>query len=449
MKILITAASGLVGKALVTELQIQGHEVFALVRNPQKVVGLNPNNVYLWDKDTSLTTNAISGKDVVINLAGEGIADKPWTTKRKKQLRSSRLDTTRNLVKSITSIPESHRPKVFISASAIGIYGEDAGKIFDESWPAGKGFLAELCTEWEETTKIEEHYNVRVVNMRLGIILSKNGGFLRKMAPVILGNGNQWISWVHISDVVRFVNEAISNPSFKGPYNLTSPEPIKNSDLTRVYSKKMGFPFVMRTPEKILKLVLGEMASVVIASQRVLANRLLRTGFNFEFNSFQGALDNIYGNDNFLDNYHNADQFIPLPKDKVFHFFSLAENLEQITPPWLNFKITHKSADKIAENILIDYKLKIHGIPVKWRTRISKWQPDELFVDEQLKGPYTKWYHVHSFHDVAGGTLIRDDVTFRVPGSIIGKWLLTPFIRKDVEAIFSYRQKIIGQLHKK
>ncbi len=446
MKILVTGASGLLGKALITELQINGHEVFALVRNPSKISELDRKNIYKWDESQLPPTESLRGKDAVINLVGEGIADKLWTEKRKRKLRDSRLVNTSNLTNAIKSLSPTDRPKTLISASAIGIYGHSQEKMFDEAWPTGTGFLAELCAEWEAAANLDSSLNIRVVNMRLGIILSKNGGFLSKMAPVILGSGQQWTSWVHISDVVRFVQEALVNPNFQGPYNITSSSPVKNTDLTQIYAKKMGFPFVARVPKTLLKLVLGEMSTAILSSQRVLPNRLLRTGFKFQYNQFNEAIDDIYGNDNFLDNYHTVNQFIAATKEKVFHFFSLAENLELITPPWLNFKITKKSADEITENILIDYKLKIHGVPVKWRTKISSWRPDDQFVDDQLKGPYTKWHHVHLFYKVAGGTLIRDEVTFRVPGSFIGKLFLTALIRKDVNTIFSYRQKVINDL---
>lgn len=448
MKILISGASGLLGRTLLRELQITGHDVYALVRNPEKISELDPTKVFRWQTNAVSSSDILADKDIVIHLAGEGVADKPWTTERKKQLRDSRINTTALLVEAMKLTPLDRRPKIFISASATGIYGDSANTPLDETSPSGTDFLASLCVDWEHPTQSLSSYNVRVINMRLGLILSKEGGFLSKMAPVVLGTGNQWLSWIHITDVVKFVETAIDDSRFEGPFNLVSPNPLTNRELTKIYSKKMGFPLTLTAPKFALKLVLGEMSSALLASQKILPKRLTELNFKFGFSNFENAIADIYQNDNFLDNYHNADQFVPLEREKIFPFFSRAENLEALTPPWLNFKITKKSTEFVGKDILIDYKLKIHGIPIKWKTLISDWQPDKYFVDDQLKGPYTKWHHRHLFDSVPGGTLLRDEVTFQVPGSIFGKLFLLNWIRKDVQTIFSYRKQKIAELQK-
>lgn len=448
MKILVSGASGLLGRTLLRDLQIAGHDVYALVRNPEKISELDPSKVFKWQANVASQSDIIAQKDVVIHLAGEGIADQPWTKERKKQLQDSRILTTSHLVEATKLTPPEQRPRLFISASAIGIYGDGGDTLLDESSPNGTDFLADLCSAWEKPTKSLLSYDVRVVTMRLGLILSKEGGFLSKMAPVILGNGKQWTSWVHISDVTKFVKTCLEDNRFQGPFNLVSPNPLTNSELTKIYAKKMGYPLTIKAPEFALKLALGEMSSALLTSQKVAPKNLLSLNYSFEFSDFSKALDDIYQNDGFLDNFHIVNQFVPLSREKIFPFFSRAENLEVITPPWLNFKITKKSTEFVEKNILIDYKLKIHGIPIKWRTQISEWKPDQFFVDDQLKGPYTKWHHRHLFDVVPGGTLLRDEVTFRVPGSILGKIFLLPWIRKDVQTIFSFRKSKIIELQK-
>ncbi len=446
MKILVSGASGLLGRNLLRELQIAGHDVYALVRNPEKISELDPAKVFQWKAHAISLSDVLANKDVVIHLAGEGIADKPWTQERKKQLQDSRILTTSHLVEATKLTPPEQRPKLFISASAIGIYGDGGDSTLDESSPDGTDFLAELCSAWEKPTKSLISYDVRVINMRLGLILSKEGGFLSKMAPVILGTGKQWSSWIHIADVTKFIKTSLLDSRYQGAFNLVSPNPLTNKELTKIYSKKMGYPITIKAPVLALKLALGEMSSAVLASQRVAPKNLLNLNYSFEFTDFSKALDDIYQNDGFLDNYHSVNQFVPFSREKIFPFFSRAENLEIITPPWLNFKITKKSTEFVGKDILIDYKLKIHGIPIKWKTLISEWQPDQYFVDEQLKGPYIKWHHRHLFDVVPGGTLLRDEVTFRVPGSILGKIFLLPWIKKDIQTIFSYRKNKIVEL---
>ena len=164
-----------------------------------------------------------------------------------------------------------------------------------------------------------------------------------------------------------------------------------------------------------------------------------------QYNRPEKALEDLLGPVKFTDNFLLSRQFIPLPRETVFSFFSKAENLEILTPPWLKFKIMNQSTPEIRKGTLINYKLRVHGAPVRWRTLIGEWKPNESFVDTQLKGPYKKWYHVHRFEDVPGGTLITDDVTYEIPGWIFGK-LILPWIKRDVSTIFAYRQEMIQKL---
>lgn len=444
VKVLVTGPTGLIGKALIHRLLKEGHEAVALARSPSQVSELDSKNIYQWDGTRPPPLEAFSGVEAVIHLAGEGIANKLWTTNQKKKLFDSRVLGTRNLVKAISQMP--NKPQVLISASAIGFYGEDEQKEFDESSPKGQGFLADLCSAWEQESLAAKSLGVHVIIARLGLVLSKEGGFLSKMAPVTLGDGQQWMSWIHIEDLLSFFIKALNRTKSSEIYNLVSPEPLTNKDFTNVYSKKMGFPFVLSAPAFVLRGLMGEMSTLLLGSQKVRPQKLKEEGFSFQFPELPKALENLFGADTFLDNYHNVNQFIPIEKEKLFPFFSRAENLELITPPWLNFKITKKSADEISQGVNIEYKLKIHGVPVTWVTLISDWNPSSSFVDEQIKGPYSKWHHKHVFYPVQGGTLVRDEVTFRVPGWIFGKLFLTPWIRKDVNKIFSFRKMKLNEM---
>lgn len=447
MKVLVTGATGLVGKKLVHKLLTSGHEVVALARSPEKLPEIATKNIIKWDDTQSPPSYIFSGCDAVIHLAGEGIADKRWTPQRKEQLWNSRVNGTKNLVDSFSSLPPELRPRVFISGSAIGYYPSSEADL-NESAKAGTGFLSNLCKNWEKAATQAEKIGIRTVLLRTGLVLSREGGVLSKTGPVILGDGNQWMSWIHIDDMIRFILFSLENTSTSGPYNLTSPLPVQNKEFTKVVARVAGYPFTIKAPSFALKLALGELAETVLANQKVLPARTLAAGFAFEYPEIQDCIKNLLSNYSLVDNVFYSSQFVPLNRKEVFSFFSQADNLETLTPPWLNFNIYKKSTQDIEQGTLIDYKLKIHGIPLKWKTLILEWNPETSFVDLQLKGPYKKWHHLHTFEEVLGGTLISDHVTFQIPGGIAGK-LLLPFIRKDVNAIFKFRQNKIRELFQK
>ncbi len=461
MKILMTGATGLIGKPLVYKLLVEGHEIFALSRSPHKLPELPEENIISWTDDKIPELGLIKGGfDAVIHLAGEGIADKKWTKQRKTQLWNSRVNGTKNLITAISKLNPNDRPKLLISGSAIGYYPlspdesnqadsqskkTQSKNAFDENSPQGNGFLSELCQNWEKEANIANHLGLRTVILRTGLVLAKGGGVLKKTGPVVLGNGKQWMSWIHIQDIIEFILFALKNETLHGPFNLTSPNPVTNSEYTKQASSLMGFPLTLPAPSTVLALALGELSQAVLGSQKVLPKKTVQAGFEFKYPELKLALTDLLKDHSFIKNTFHSDLFVPLPRSQVFNFFSLAENLEILTPPWLNFHILKKSTEKVQTGTLIDYKLKIHGVPVKWKTLISDWNPDYSFVDNQLKGPYKKWHHLHTFTDVHGGTLISDHVTFENPGWIFGK-LIDPLIKKDVTQIFNFRKNKIKEL---
>lgn len=445
MKIAITGASGLIGKKIIHALLRDKHTVIALARSANKLPEVPEKNIFSWSDSEEVPTESIVGCDAVIHLAGEGIADKRWTEERKKRLWDSRVQGTSNLISAFKKLSPKDRPKLFISGSAIGYYA-NSDDPQDESSKAGSNFLADLCVAWEAEALKAEELEIKTVILRTGLVLSEEGGLLEKTAPVVLGSGQQWMSWIHIEDYVDFVMQTLTSKTIQGPYNLTAPKPVKNYDFTKAYAKCKGIPLTISAPEVALKVALGELAQAVLANQKVLPKKMLDSGFKFKYEDIHQALADLVGRRKLTENLFSAKQFVPLNRNQVFSFFSKAENLEILTPSFLNFHIQKKSTPEIEKGTLIDYTLKIHGVPVKWRTLIKEWDPDQSFVDFQLKGPYKKWHHLHTFEDVEGGTLISDQVTFEIPGWIFGQALL-PLIRKDVEQIFSYRQKKIKELY--
>lgn len=444
MKIVVTGATGLIGRKLIHQLMIEGNEVFALARSPEKLPELPPQNVFRWSDDKVPHSTILKNSDAVIHLAGEGIADKLWTSTRKQQLRDSRILGTKNLVQSIQALPPNERPKIFISGSAIGYYANNS-ESQDETSEAGSGFLADLCKDWEAAALECDNLGIRTVLLRTGLVLAREGGLLKKSGPVILGDGSQWMSWIHIDDVVHMIKFVLANEDAKGPINVTAPNPVSNKAFTEAYAKIKKIPLTLPAPAAILKAVTGDLSQAILANQKVMPSKMLTAGFEFKFTDLETALKDLIGNVAFTENFFSAKQFVPLERQQVFSFFSKAENLEILTPPWLNFNILNSSTPAVEKGTFINYKLKIHGVPVRWRTLIKEWNPDSSFVDFQLKGPYKKWHHLHTFEDVPGGTLISDNVTFVIPGGVLGKALL-PLIQRDVETIFKYRQKKIKEL---
>ena len=450
MKIVVTGATGFIGSATVLQLARQGHELTALVRRPGSASDL-PCKSVRWDAtkdDVFAPMAALRGADAVIHLAGESVAGSRWTPETKEALRASRVLGTRKLVEALSRLPDEERPKILLSASAIGYYGSRGDEPLSEDSAPGKDFLATLTQSWESGAVRAEQLGVRVVRLRIGLVLGQGGGALQKMPSVALGDGLHWMSWIHLDDVVRFLEFALARPEVRGAYNLSAPNPVRNREFTAALARARGVPVVVSAPKFLLEAVLGELSQALFASARVLPSRATEQGFTFSFTTLEQALVRIYPFDSALDQGFSVTQFIPRPVEEVFDYFSRAENLETITPPWLRFHIVGKSTPAIAENTLIDYRLKIHGVPARWQSKIERWQPNVEFVDSQTRGPYAKWHHTHRFESVSGGTLIHDDVIYRVPGGLVGKLVLSPLIRRDVSQIFNYRKKKIGEIFK-
>lgn len=297
-KILITGGSGLIGMRLSEMLIDLGYEVAHLSRNPAKV---SSYKTFKWDiKDGYIDDNAISYADYIINLAGASVADEKWSEDRKKVILKSRVDSINLLHKCLEK--SEHHVKGFISASAIGIYGNSGDSIMSEESTYGDDFLAEVCKAWEAASWRMRDLNLRTVIFRLGIILSNKGGALPQIAKPIkmmagapLGSGKQFMSWIHIDDACRLFVSAIEDTKFEGVYNAVAPHPVTNEKFTKELADAMHKPLVLpKVPAFAINLVMGEMSEVVLASQRVSANKVLQTGFTFEYNYLEEALESFY-----------------------------------------------------------------------------------------------------------------------------------------------------------
>ncbi len=451
MQILLTGATGFIGKSLGIELVRAGHSLTVLTRNPKSTRAELPfpAHILAWDSEDSL-----ANIDAVFHLAGESIANGRWTKKQKAKILSSRTLTTKNLIERLRKSKAS--PKAFIAASAIGYYGDQSDSTLLEDSPRGEGFLADVCVAWEKEINGAKELGARVVILRFGMVLGKGGGALEPILPLFqrclagkLGSGRQWTSWIHREDLIRICVQALDSEKIKGVYNTVSPNPITNQEFTREIAAQMKLPAFLPAPSFALKLMLGEMSSIILASQRVSAEKILQTGFQFHFPDFTSAMKNIL--ETSVANIHrphhefSAEQWFPQPITEIFPFFADAKNLEEITPPFLHFKVLEKEI-KIQKGTLINYRLRIHGVPVFWRTEIARWEPGIAFTDQQLKGPYNRWIHTHTFEELAGGTLMRDRVIYKLPFGLLGDIFAHWKVAKDVKMIFQYRRVTIDKV---
>jgi hypothetical protein len=297
MKILVTGSTGLVGTALVSALARDGNTVCRLVR-PQSTAPVETKDGFnvMWNPTTGELGGAGVGPDAVVNLAGAPIGDGRWTAERKATLRSSRIESTRALVNALGKM--NARPRVLVSASAIGIYGNRGDELLTEESKPGGDFLAGVAQEWEAEALKAEALGIRVVHARFGIILAQEGGALAKMllpfklgAGGRLGSGKQWMSWVALDDVVGILRLAIENASVRGAINVVASQPVRNEEFTKVLAKILRRPALFPAPAFALRLALGEMAdALLLSSQRVVPQALEKLGYRFLHEDLNSAL---------------------------------------------------------------------------------------------------------------------------------------------------------------
>ena len=451
MKVLITGGTGFIGKKLIRALHDKNHEILVLTTNPVSAAFHIPVHceIHEWNPEiNAITPDILKEVDAVINLAGENIANGRWSTTQKHKITESRIFSVRRLVEAMSYLDK--KPEVFVSASAIGFYGNRENEVLDEMSPSGNGFLSEVCQEWENEIFTAKSLGVRTLAFRLGMVLGHDGGALNKMLPPFkfglggqLGNGSQWMSWIHIDDLVNMLVDAIETPSQKGIYNAVSPKPIQNKNFTKVLGGVVKRPTLFPVPGFVLKMGLGELSDLLLDSQNVSAQKIMKTGFTFKYPDLKDALEEVCGH-----SYHELkmEQWIPKPIDEAFAFFKEAKNLEKITPDDMNFKVLDQSTEDIQEGTIINYSLSVHKFPIRWKSKITDWNPKSHFSDIQLKGPYNYWVHSHNFEEKNGGTLIKDHVRYKVPFNLAGDLIANRFIKNDLEKIFTYRQKKISEM---
>jgi uncharacterized protein (TIGR01777 family) len=296
-RVLITGATGMIGKKLVPALIEKGYQVSMLSRNARPL----PNTrVFLWNvENQTIDSSCFDGVSAIIHLAGENIASKRWTAQRKQQILDSRVNSTKLLYKGLAS--RNHNVDTLISASAVGYYGDRADEMLTEISAPGDDFLASCCVQWEAAVDEGTAHHLRLVKLRTGFILDKADGGLPLMAlPVkmffgaALGSGKQWIPWIHLHDMINLYIHALEN-ALQGVFNAAAPAPVTNKTFTKILAHTLQRPvWPLHVPAAVIKTIMGEMSAVALSSNRTSAQKVLNTGFNFRYNQLQDALAEIY-----------------------------------------------------------------------------------------------------------------------------------------------------------
>ncbi len=296
--ILLAGATGLVGQQLISKLLADGHQVSILARKAFQREGVK---VFLWDVyQQTIDNQALNGIDTIINLTGEGIADKPWTTARKQQIIDSRVKSAELIFRAIKET--NSNIKSYIAASAVGIYGDREDEVLDEESLQGTGFMADCCIAWEKASDQGIALGIRVVKVRIGIVLSEKGGALASMDKPVnyfvgagLGSGKQWMPWIHIDDLVNIFVHSVADEKMFDAYNAAAPSPVTNQTFTKTLGKILHRPiWPFNVPKFVLKAILGEMSILPLISTNTSAQKILNTGFQFRYLNLEDALKAIY-----------------------------------------------------------------------------------------------------------------------------------------------------------
>ncbi len=297
-RVLITGATGLIGSKLVAELP----RAVVLSRDAGSARRkLGVQEAYAWSPEAGPPpAAALESLEAVVHLAGDPVAEGRWTAEKKRRIRDSRVLGTRNLVAALASARA--RPRVLVCASAVGFYGDRGDELLDEASAAGRGFLPDVCQAWEREAEAARSLDMRVVRLRIGVVLAREGGALAKLLPPFrlgaggrLGSGKQWIPWIHVDDLVHLFLHAIGHEQVAGPMNATAPAPVTNADFTRALGRVLHRPALLPVPGLALRLLLGEMSEVLTASQRVLPKVAEHTGYAFRHAELDHALAALVG----------------------------------------------------------------------------------------------------------------------------------------------------------
>jgi ligand-binding SRPBCC domain-containing protein len=340
-----------------------------------------------------------------------------------------------------------------VHGSAIGFYGDRADATLTAASAKGTGFLADVVEAWEAELRplTERRPDVRAAIVRTGIVLARHGGALAQMLPIFreslagrLGSGVQWMSWIHIDDIVALFLHALDSRT-AGVLEGVAPHPVTNREFTKSLCSALQVFENVPAPSAAIKALLGEMGGILLESAKIEPHQTLGSGFRYRFERIDRAFADLLTPLQRSTREKVSEQWVPHAPEELWPFFCDEANLEVLTPGFLNFKVLGKSTREIGEGTLIDYRLKLNGVSMGWQSRIENWEPARRFVDTQVKGPYSYWRHAHEFIPLANGTLMRDVVRYRLPLGWLGSVAAGRKVESQVDEIFSFRAARIAE----
>jgi len=471
MRVLVTGATGFIGRALCMRLLGAGHVVVALSRSPKRArvsLGAEVEIVPLDPDRGGGFAAALDGCDGVVHLAGESISGGRWTDAKKARIRSSRVDLTRTLVAAMTAM--SAPPRVLVSGSAVGVYGDRGDEVLTEQSAAGDGFLADVAQGWEAAALEARAAGVRVALVRTGVVLGVDGGALPVMALPFrmgvggrVGDGRQYVPWIHRDDMVEVLLRLLEDDAIEGPVLATAPTAATNATLSNAIGAALGRPAAVPAPAFAMRLGLGEAAALVLDSTRCRPQRLLDLGFRFRFGDIEAATrdllqprgadirrvqagdvpDHPYLKRNPPTYRLAADLQVAAPLDAVFSFFGAPANLGALSPADVSLTMQADGAGETAVGQRLGLGLKLGPVPLRWEAEIIRFEPGRGFTDVQRGGPYRGWWHEHDFEPTEAGTRVLDRVLYAPPLGPVGEAAQALFIEDQLQAVFDYRRRAL------
>ena len=455
MRVGITGASGFIGRAVVAALRARGDIPIAFTRSAENSAASKParagTEMRRFDvRDPNADPSALEGLDAIVHLAGESV-DGRWTEKKKRAIYESRVNGTHNLVAALGKL--TTRPRVLVAASATGYYGDRRDEILDEQSSPGSDFLARVCVDWERETRAADALGIRQCSLRTGIVLG-DGGAMAKLRPIFslgaggpIGTGRQWMPWIHISDLVAMYLLALDRGDIAGAIGAVAPDYASNARVMAALAGALGRPSFAVAPAFAMRLALGEFAGSILGGQLLMPRRASDLGFAWRYPKLEEAMaDALGGGSSRKAALHvfESQQHVASPPEEVFAFFSETRNLERLTPPELKWRILSE-ASTMRLGTTVDYSLRVHGVPIRWRSLATEWTPAEGFADVQVRGPYLWWKHVHRFEREGSGTLVRDRVEYALPLAPLGE-IGRSLVRRDIESAFAFRRRVLGEI---
>jgi uncharacterized protein len=469
MKVFLTGATGLVGRALVLRLQRDGHTLRAWVRSTERARSQLGPDVQLVEASTGMGRLAeeVRASEAVIHLAGAPIGARRWTAARQREILEGRRELTTQIAQSVPAGAQ----RVLISASAVGYYGARGDEPLGEDSSPGQGFLARVCRAWEAATLPAARAGARVVLLRTGLVLARDGGLLGSLLPLYrlglggrVGDGRQVMPWIHLDDLVELIATALVDARYQGPVNATAPQPVTQREFSAALGHALGRPARLPVPAFALRALLGERATLLLQGQRALPQKALGLAFQFSFPRLELALDDLLDDSNVVIGGSReappsdasslgvlppqvlqvlrSKVTLDAPLAQVFEFFSKPENLGLMTPRGLQFQIQTKSCTMHA-GARIDYRIVLGILPLRWRTHIANWSPPHVFADRQERGPYRFWWHEHRFLAEGLRTSMEDRVYYTLPFGWLGRIVHALLVKRQLRAIFGYRGQAV------